>query len=57
MLNLTPHAIALRTAQGEVTIPPSGTAAVKQPGPRTNPPAQTIEEAAKAKAARGDYLA
>lgn len=27
MLNLTPHPITLRTAEGEVTFPPSGTVA------------------------------
>lgn len=27
MLNLTPHAITLRTPQGDVTLPPSGTVA------------------------------
>jgi hypothetical protein len=27
MINLTPHAITLRTPQGDVTIPPSGTIA------------------------------
>lgn len=40
-----------------VTATPSGTPAVKQAGPRTNPVAQTIEDAAKAKASRGDYRA
>lgn len=36
---------------------PSGTPAHKQAGPRTNPPTLTVEDAAKAKAAGGDYLA
>lgn len=40
-----------------VTAAQPGTPAVKQPGPRTNPVTPTVEDAAKAKAASGDYHA
>lgn len=40
-----------------VTATQPGTPAVKQPGPRTNPVTPTVEDAAKAKAASGDYHA
>lgn len=40
-----------------ITVEPTGTRAPKQAGARSNPVTQTIEEAAAAKAARGEYHA